>query len=408
MPTISRETLSINTFGREEGRNQTCDVTQFCVKSPYNDLHVYVTAYVVPVVCSAINNHEIEFAMRKYPHLAALPLADFHSGDGAEIDIIIGLDYYWEFLTGGCIRREQGGPTALESKLGWILSGQIPSCGESKTTSANLSQTHVLRIAEVSETESLENQLARFWNLEGLGINMDGESSVYDHFENKIKFSDGRYEVSLPWKSERPILPDNYAISRKRLRSLYGKLKENSTLLAEYDSIIRDQEKRGIIERVSGEEKNPIGMTHYLPHHPVVRQDKATTKVRIVYDASASTGNGVSLNQSVYPGPCLLKTVVEVLTKFRLYPIALTSDIEKAFLMISMNKADRNALRFLWYDDVQQEEPNLLTYRFCRVVFGVMCSPFLLNATLKHHIEKYSHEYPEISKQLINSYTPTT
>ena len=185
--------------------------------------------------------------------------------------------------------------------------------------------------------------------------------------------------------------------------SLKNKLKEHPILLKEYKSIIEDQEKRGIIERVADEEENPLGQTHYLPHHPVVRQDKSTTKVRIVYDASASTGKGVSLNQSVYPGPCLLKTVAEVLTRFRLFPIALTSDIEKAFLMISINKADRDALRFLWYDDVQKDEPKILTYRFCRVVFGVTCSPFLLNATLRHHIEQYSEQYPELCAQLICS-----
>lgn len=404
LPTVAQETQTINTFGQSNGVKQTCDVTQFCVRSQYSDLSIYIEAYVVPVVCAPLNSQEIQLAASQYPHIAALPLADFHSGESAEVDILIGLDYYWEFLSGGCMRGELGGPVALESKLGWILSGQLPNCPVSKSTATNLTQTHVLKISDVNEDDNLESQLSRFWSLEELGINVQKENSVYKRFEEEIKLIDGRYEVKLPWKAEHPILPDNFSLSRRRLQKLIPKLKANPVLLEEYDSIIRDQEKRCIIERVSANEENPVGKTHYLAHHPVIRQDKDTTKVRIVYDASASTSSGTSLNNCVYPGPCLLKTVVEVLARFRLNPIALISDIEKAFLMISINKSDRDALRFLWYTDVKQEQPEMVTYRFCRVVFGVSCSPFLLNATLKHHVTKYSTEHPEICKKLINSF----
>ncbi len=150
-------------------------------------------------------------------------------------------------------------------------------------------------------------------------------------------------------------------------------------------------------------EDTEMGKTHYLPHHAVVRTDKATTKVRVVYDASATSSSGISLNSCLYPGPCLLKTVAEILIRFRVNPIALISDIEKAFLMISVNEGDRDVLRFLWYKDVNSSEREQVIYRFCRVVFGVTCSPFLLNATLKHHIEKYSTTYPEVCSKLLNA-----
>ena len=69
------------------------------------------------------------------------------------------------------------------------------------------------------------------------------------------------------------------------------------------------------------------------------------------------------------------------------------ADIEKAFLMIRIHPSDRDVLCFLWYEDAKSETPEVIYYKFCRVVFGVVSSPFLLNATLVRHIEDYSEDY---------------
>ena len=409
LPTIRKETLEITLFGSEQGKVETLDVTQFCVRSPYNDLSVYVTAYVVPKVSAPLTNQAINFASTTYPHLSGLMLADYPAtaDDKLLLHILIGSDYYWQFMTGRTARGEQGGPIGLESTLGWILSGPIPNCPEVSKTQTNLTQTHLLRISaevkqENSKEKTLETELSKFWDLETLGISPT-EESLYENFSQEISFSEGRYEVKLPWKANHPLLPDNYALSKRRLDGQFRKLKASPDLLNEYDAIIKLQEEQGIIERVMPTEESEAGKTHYLPHHPVVRKDKTTTKVRVVYDASAANSTGISLNSCLYPGPCLLKTVAEILIRFRANPIALIADIEKAFLMIAVHKNDRDVLRFLWYQDVNETDLEQVTYRFCRVVFGVTCSPFLLNVTLKHHIEKYANEHPEVCSKLISS-----
>ena len=75
-----------------------------------------------------------------------------------------------------------------------------------------------------------------------------------------------------------------------------------------------------------------------------------------------------------------------MLLRFRSYRIALTADVEKAFLMIAVDDRDCDVLCFLWVDDVAKDEPEIRDYRFTRVVFGVSSSPFLLNATVKFHL----------------------
>ena len=129
-------------------------------------------------------------------------------------------------------------------------------------------------------------------------------------------------------------------------------------MLLEYDKIIRDQLQVGIIETVEPEltkggaeacSKLPV---HYLPHHEVVRQDSQTTKLRIVDDGSArGLGDLYSLNDCLQMGPNCIPKLLDILVQFRRYKIAITADIQKAFLMIGVNPPDQEFLRFLWVKD---------------------------------------------------------
>ena len=86
-------------------------------------------------------------------------------------------------------------------------------------------------------------------------------------------------------------------------------------------------------------EVNP-GRIHYLPHHAIVRKDKDTTKLRVVYDASAKMDGEPSLNDCLVFGPKFDKKILDILMRFRSYRVALMADIEKAFLMISVKERD--------------------------------------------------------------------
>ena len=139
------------------------------------------------------------------------------------------------------------------------------------------------------------------------------------------------------------------------------------------------------------------------PHHAVVRRDKTTTKVRVVYDASARSANGPFLNDCLLKGPKFNQLIFDLLVRFRSYKVALTADLEKAFLMVSVEEADRDVLRFLWVKDLKREPPEFKIYRFTRVIFGVSSSPFLLNATIRFHLEKYLKTNEEQVRRLLCS-----
>ena len=72
--------------------------------------------------------------------------------------------------------------------------------------------------------------------------------------------------------------------------------------------------------------------------------------------------------------------------------------------MINIAEHDKDFLRFLWVDDINSDDPSLVFYRFCRVVFGLCSSPFLLNGTLHYHLRNYFLENPELLKILLKSF----
>ena len=147
--------------------------------------------------------------------------------------------------------------------------------------------------------------------------------------------------------------------------------------------------KDGIIEKVADDDYGVVEKTHYLPHRAVVRRDKGTTKVCVVFDASAENENEPSLNDCLYAGPCLLRQLYDILVRFCLHNIILMSDIKKAFLNVVICNEDHDYLCFLWYDDPFSTEPNIIILRFICIVFGIISSLLLLNVTIKYHLEHY-------------------
>jgi len=390
------ERVQIKTFGSESTMLQTVEVVRLAVPLKTGTT-IQLILSTVPLICEPLSCQPIAYTKERYEHLADLDLADFSRvGDELQVDALIGSDHYWQLVTGEVIHG-QSGPTAIHTHLGWVLSG--PVCAAANVH--NLHSSYSL-LNQSSSTNSMDSLLKSFWELESLGIK-PVEPSVHDTFKQSIKFEGGRYQVSLPWRSDQTRPPSNLQLAKRRLQGLLKRLHHHPEVLQEYHAILQEQLQLGIIEKVSNEYcESADSSIHYLPHHAVIRKDKQTTKLRIVYDASARD-KGPSLNDCLFSGPKFDQNILDILLRFRMYKVALVADVEKAFLMISVCKNDRDVLRFLWVDDVTKPVPVIHEMRFTRVVFGVSASPFLLNATINHHLQKYLDVYPDLVSTLTRS-----
>ena len=129
--------------------------------------------------------------------------------------------------------------------------------------------------------------------------------------------------------------------------------------------------KKGYLRKVPLDEQTPVS-AWYLPHFPVVRMDKTTTKVRIVFDCSAKC-KGTSLNDMILAGPKLQQDFFNVLVRFRRNPVGIVCDIKEMYLQIEIKEEDRPYFRLLWRDLDCERQPDV--YEFSRVVFGKNAAP---------------------------------
>ena len=137
------------------------DVVQLCVVAE-NGEEVQLSAFVVPLIFDPLQRQCIAKAGNTYAHL----------NNDVVVDILVGSDHYWNFISGRVIRGKDG-PTAIHTKLGWVLSGPINGATQEERQQNNLVITPVLKstVKPVDVTnESLDGNLRSFWELESLGI----------------------------------------------------------------------------------------------------------------------------------------------------------------------------------------------------------------------------------------------
>ena len=290
LPVERKEWITISTFGQKGKESASREVGRFDIKPLHGGRVQALEAYVVPEN-SHIRNEHVEVVKNDFLYLRDLWFSDVcQSKEELEIDLLIGADYLWEFQRGRTVRGESEEPVAIETELGWVLSGPLKRRYEfSEASVQEVSVNFISQDSAGLDKASLDREVSRLWDLESLGIKSSDE--VHESFENEIEFLEGRYSVKLPWKLGHDPLPSNFANSVSRMKGQLKRLKREPEVLNEYDSIIKEQLSAAVIEKVS--ELVELGENvHYLPHHAVIRRDAETP------------GGGGVLPYITYTGMC--------------------------------------------------------------------------------------------------------
>ena len=210
----------------------------------------------------------------------------------------------------------------FDTKVDWILSAPVNNSSASVNNSVLLS--HVMEIQfEVMDTNNVLKQDLNKALFDLKETNTDSESHYFDFkgFEREnITFNENatRYEVGLSFKEYHEILSDNYFNYKERFNSLSKRFERYNELLQEVPSSETDN-------------FDQVGSIHYLPHRPVIKDDRVTSIMRIVFDASSKVV-GPSLNDCSKPGRLLTEPLLSVILRFRANKIVFIAYIEKTFL----------------------------------------------------------------------------
>ncbi|XP_076660041.1 uncharacterized protein LOC143363331 [Halictus rubicundus] len=297
-----------------------------------------------------VTNQEIDRGTIKIPPNLHLADPEFHRP--APIDLLLGSGTALSILCVGQIvlsRPDESDLYLQKSQLGWVIGGSAPV-----TSPAHGTLCHA--------TTALQFDLTRFWEVEeGPQRQHLSESDIIceSHFqEHTVRNRDGRYVVALPFNEKLSRLGDSKVQAKKRLHSLERKLQREPALKQEYHAVIQEYLDLGHMSELPQEQQSPEG--YYLPHHGVVKVTSDTTKLRVVFDGSATTNSGIALNDALHTGPKIQDDLLHILLRFRIHRYVLTGDIEKMYRQFLLSRdeghrfpqAGKILLRDFYVDDV--------------------------------------------------------
>ncbi|XP_062556818.1 uncharacterized protein LOC134221644 [Armigeres subalbatus] len=226
-----------------------------------------------------------------------IDLADPDYNVPRRIDLIIGAEHFYTFVKGGRMNLGKSLPTLVESVFGWLVSG--------KSSYAPIPHPP---LCHISTLKLLDRNIEKFWRIKEVDTKV--LSPMEQHCENFYKSTasrdpSGRYVVKYLKKDGfSHMLGESYTNAVRRLEGLEIKLERNGLLKERYHTFMSEFVNLGHMREISPDEE-ASSMACFLPHHPVVKEASMTTKVRGVFDASAKTSTGYSLNDGLLTGPVL-------------------------------------------------------------------------------------------------------
>lgn len=125
--------------------------------------------------------------------------------------------------------------------------------------------------------------------------------------------------------------------------------------------------------------QNTDGPTYYLPHHSVFKSNSLTTKMRVVFDGSATSKTGQSLNDILLCGPNVQPDLISIILRFRIHKVALTVDITKMYRQIRLASEDCDMQRVCYRASPTE---TLNDYRLLTVTYGTRAASFLATRCL--------------------------
>ena len=196
--------------------------------------------------------------------------------------------------------------------------------------------------------------LAKFWQIEEFPLQNTLRSyhdeSAEAHFVKSVTVeTDGRLMVRLQFKTSPTVLGQSFEMARRRFFSLERRLQRDTALKKSYKEFLQEYTALGHMSEIK---INPESLPNfYIPHHCVLRPESTSTKLHVVFDGSAKSSSGQSLNDTLLVDPTIQQDLIVTLLSFRLNKYALTADVSKMFRQFLVDERDRKFQMILWRDE---------------------------------------------------------
>lgn len=325
-----------------------------------------------------------------------IKLADPEFYCSSKIDILIGASIFYELLLPNQIKLGPNKPILQSTKLGFVLGGNI--------CASFIPENYVCKFVQNSDMSILENQLEAFWRIEECtekeSIYTKEELECEEHFVETFQRNEksGHFIVQLPFKNNLSQLGNSLNLASSRFQTLEHKLAKNPESKIQYSAFLREYEDLGHMSPVAlNITDSSFNKFYYLPHHSVYKGSSLTTKLRVVFNASAKSSSNLSLNDVLKTGPCIQEPLFWILLRFRIHSIVFTADVTKMYRCILVDESQRDYQRILWRSEPSQE---LTHYQLNTVTYGTAPASFLATRCLKQLSLENQDRFPQASRSI--------
>ncbi|XP_058449457.1 uncharacterized protein LOC131429397 [Malaya genurostris] len=283
------------------------------------------------------------------------------------------------------------------SYLGWLVAGPV-GCA----TAINTVKVCQAAPSEVTD-ERLSELLKKFWTIDNQQDSLPDEHSddCDVHFtRTHYRTPEGRYVVMIPFSDNLCELGESRKQALRRFHSLEIRLVRFPETKKMYVDFINEYLTLGHCCVVSDAEHKSES-AYYLLHHCVMKPGSSSTKLRVVFDASAKSTTEISLNDVMMVGPTVQDPLFDIFLRFRMYRFAFTADISKMYRQVPVNPAQRHYQRILWRENtnepIKELELNTVTY-------GMAAAPYLATRAIVQLANDERDNYPAASDVVLRSF----
>lgn len=311
-------------------------------------------------------------------------LADENYQKQGKINVLLGAGIWIQIVESGILKSDDQNSIAHKTKLGYVIF-------EKTFDPYELESPYIGSISKGTSMKKLMQQIQRLWEVEEVPhLNKRTKEEerceeIFEQLHSRDQF--GRYIVRMPFNEKINAIGKSKKMALSQFFAMERRMKRNSEFGDKYRIFMTEYEALGHMQPVYEEKENG----YYTPHHGVL----SSGKFRVVFNASAKTTTGISLNEAQLVGERLQGDLFIILIKFRQFKFGIIADIEKMYRQVLIHSEDRKYQKILWRNE---EKDPVQVYELKTVTYGQACAPHCAVRALVQCAYDHEKTFPDAAK----------
>lgn len=307
-------------------------------------------------------------------------LADENYNQPGKINALLGVGIWIKIIEPQLLRSPIINSIAHQTKLGYVIL-------EDESDPYQGIQPHIGSLTKGPSMKKLMEVIQKLWQIEEIPEERkrtkEEEMCEEIFVKGYSRNWSGRYIVRIPFKNNRENLGKSKKQALHQFFAMENRMKRNEEFAAKYQVFMSEYEALGHMEAIW----EPHESGYYMPHHGVL----SANKFRVVFNASAKTSSGITLNETQLVGEKLQKNLFIILMNFRKFKFGIIADIEKMYRQVLVHPEDRVYQKILWREN---ERDPIRTYQLKTVTYGHACAPHCAIRALIQCASDHEKEFP--------------